>query len=59
MIKTYRVITAQDTSGLTNQVNKAISEGFEPLGGIAIHTTGNSALFVQAVVSTKAQGVRK
>lgn len=59
MITAYRLVTGSDMSNLTNQINKAISQGFEPQGGIAINTTGNNTLFVQAVVSNKPQGVRK
>ncbi len=56
----YRICTGHMTSVLVANVNNAISEGWEPQGGVAISFNSSGEIFlVQAVVKKKEEtGVR-
>lgn len=50
----YAVLTSIDEQHLTNQVNKAISEGWTPFGGVSVSLSESDdyryVLYAQAIV---------
>jgi hypothetical protein len=46
----YRVISAESPDQLVNKVTLELTQGFLPIGGIAVTVMGSKAYFYQAVV---------
>ena len=59
-ISEYRVIKDDRESGLEKDVNTAIKNGWEPIGGasVAVDSNFGRAIFCQAMVKRDSEGAR-
>ena len=50
-ISEYQILsTIRGEDDLVSQVNKSISAGWEPIGGVVVHPSGSSFILLQAMV---------